>query len=265
MLIDWMRSGQSELAPEKQGVVVNISEFAVLERELSARFKARRGFCLATLNLDHVVKLRDDSSFHAAYLAHDFVTADGNPIVWLSKIAKSPVSLMAGADLIWPIVDLAASSGIRVALLGSTAETLERSARQMRERHPNLEIVACIAPPMEFDPTGELADTYIAELAKADAGLCFLALGAPKQELFAAHAATRADRIGFVSIGAGLDFIAGQQKRAPAIVRKFAAEWLWRLMSNPRRLGVRYARCVAVMPRLIWFALKVRLENHKDT
>jgi exopolysaccharide biosynthesis WecB/TagA/CpsF family protein len=107
-----------------------------------------------------------------------------------------------------------------------------------------------------------LADTYILQLEYGDIGLCFLALGAPKQELFAAHAVSKLDHVGFVSIGAGLDFIAGTQTRAPKIIRLIAAEWLWRLLTNPRRMGLRYAHCIEVMPRLSWSAMKVRL-NYK--
>lgn len=229
--------------------------------DIRAHFEDRRGFSLATLNLDHVVKLRDDQAFRAAYVAHSHVTADGNPIVWLSKIARTPVSLLAGADLISPLADVAAATHTRVALLGSTEATLTQAADALAARHPGLEVVACIAPPMGFDPVGPLADDYIAQMEAANVGLCFLALGAPKQELFAAHAAPKAGGIGFVSIGAGLDFIAGTQKRAPKFVRLLAAEWLWRLLTNPKRLALRYARCFGVLPRLLRSALKARRIN----
>ena len=56
--------------------------------------------------------------------------------------------------------------------------------------------------------------------------------------------------MGFVSVGAGLDFIAGHQRRAPAWVRRLAMEWLWRMLSEPRRLGVRYLQCAIALPRL---------------
>jgi N-acetylglucosaminyldiphosphoundecaprenol N-acetyl-beta-D-mannosaminyltransferase len=86
-------------------------------------------------------------------------------------------------------------------------------------------------------------------------------LGAPKQELFAAHAVSKVDTVGFISIGAGLDFIAGTQTRAPKFIRLIAAEWLCRLLTNPQRLGMRYARCIAVMPQFCWCALKARLKS----
>ena len=54
---------------------------AALLSDLGACLQAGRGFALATLNLDHAVKLRADPAFRAAYLAQTHVVADGNPIV----------------------------------------------------------------------------------------------------------------------------------------------------------------------------------------
>jgi UDP-N-acetyl-D-mannosaminuronic acid transferase (WecB/TagA/CpsF family) len=64
--------------------------------------------------------------------------------------------------------------------------------------------------------------------------------------------------MGFASIGAGLDFIAGKQPRAPLWVRRLALEWLWRALSSPRRMLPRYARCVAILPGLMREAWRLR-------
>jgi exopolysaccharide biosynthesis WecB/TagA/CpsF family protein len=64
--------------------------------------------------------------------------------------------------------------------------------------------------------------------------------------------------MGLAGIGAGLDFLAGTQHRAPRLVRRLALEWLWRMLSQPRRLGPRYARCAALLPSLALDALRLR-------
>ena len=86
------------------------------------------------------------------------------------------------------------------------------------------------------------------------ARLCILARGAPKQEMFAARGTERLP--GFVSIGAGLDFIAGTQRRAPRWVRQIAVEWFWRMACDPRRLALRYWSCVLILPELVLAALR---------
>lgn len=245
----------------RQGVTVNVATRAELLADLEQRLRRRAGFCLATLNLDHVAKLGTSPDFAQAYLDHSHVTADGNPIVWLSRLAGQQVDLLPGSDLIAPVAALAAQTGVPVALLGSTESALARAAGALEARFPGLETAVCIAPPMGFDPAGAQADAYIDTLRASGAGLCFVALGAPKQEIFAARASRQLPQMGFLSIGAGLDFLSGRQHRAPRLVRLLAAEWLWRLALNPRRLARRYAGCIAILPRLFGQALGARLRR----
>lgn len=239
-------------------VQVTVPDRAGLLDDLAHHMAQGRGFALATLNLDHVVKLRQSPEFSHAYLAHTHVTADGNPIVWLCRLARQPVALIPGSELIVPLAEVAARQGVPVALVGSTQETLALATKQLEQRVPGLEVVLQLAPPMGFDPTGAEADAIIAEIGDSGAGVCFLALGAPKQEQLAARAHLDLPGVGFVSIGAGLDFIAGSQRRAPRLVRMLAAEWLWRLVSNPKRLAARYGACLWVLPGLTLEALRER-------
>ncbi len=239
-------------------VVVNVPDRTSLMNDLETRLKKRKGFCIATLNLDHVVKFHRDRAFREAYTRHSHITADGNPIVWLSRLAGHPVHLVPGSELIEPVARMAARLGTPVAMFGSTREALDKAARTLTARHPGLKVVSRIAPPMGFDPTGPEADAFIEEIGASGARLCFLALGAPKQELFAVRAHERLPHMGWLSIGAGLDFIAGTQVRAPRFMRAIGAEWLWRLAGNPRRLAGRYWACIMILPNLTWAALRAR-------
>lgn len=239
-------------------VTVTVPSRKNLLQDLRRRLDQGRGFSIATLNLDHVVKLRRDPAFRQAYSDHSHITADGRPVVWLSCLSGSNLALITGSDLVDPLSALCAEIGAPVALMGTTAEVLERAAESLKAKYPGLTVVAQIAPPMGFDPKGPAAETVMTKIAESGARVCFLALGAPKQEIFAARAAKAHPCIGFVSVGAGLDFIAGTQRRAPRIVRALAAEWLWRLAINPWRLAGRYAACIAVLPRLLFQALAAR-------
>lgn len=252
-MIDW--TGNDDAASM---VRVNVRSQRELLDDLGNRLADGRGFSIATLNLDHIVKLDRDTAFRNAYLGHSHVTADGNPVVWLSRLAGRQIELIPGSDLIRPLVRLAAEKGVPLALFGATEEALEKSAGALQRAEPGVTIAARISPPMGFDPEGPEADAAIAQLGRSGAGLCLLALGAPKQEIFAARAALQLPDMGFVSIGAGLDFLAGSQKRAPRWVRALAAEWIWRLAGNPRRLARRYADCLVVLPGEAMAALRGR-------
>lgn len=239
-------------------IEVNLANWKALEMAVRTRLDQRSGFALATLNLDHLVKLRRDRRFAEAYRCHDLVTADGNPVVWTCNLSGQEVDLLPGADCILPLAGIAHDMGVGIALLGSTEGTLEGAARTIRDHVPGIEILRSIAPEMGYDPMGEAAAGHLAQLQSDGVGLCFLALGAPKQEILAIRGREIAPSVGFVSIGAGLDFLAGRQARAPRWVRRLALEWVWRLASDPRRLLGRYVRSAAILPGLLIRAMLQR-------
>ena len=239
-------------------VEVNTPTRDALFHTLRDKLGTGAGFALATLNLDHLTKLPVDAQFAAAYRAHDLVVADGRPIVWLSQIARQPVELMPGSDLILPLCDLCAELDVSIALMGSSDAALEGAAAALKERTPGLRVSFIHAPPYGFDPEGAQADDILRDLAASGAGLCFIALGAPKQEMFAARGRSVAPSVGFASIGAGLDFLSGHQVRAPKVMRMLALEWLWRALQSPRRMVPRYAKCFAILPGLLMQAWRQR-------
>ncbi len=252
------RPDADELAGAGVLSLVDVPTSAALLAELEHRFAKGRGFAVATLNLDHIVKLRRDPRFRRAYAAQTHVVADGNPVVWLSHVAgQHDVRLVPGSELIRPVAELAARMGVPVAFLGSTEPVLRNAAERLQADYPGLKVAACLAPPMGFDPESGAADAMLDQVAASGARLCFLALGAPKQEVLAARGFARHPDLGFLSIGAGLDFIVGHQVRAPLWVRRIAMEWLWRMLTNPRRLAKRYFDCAVVLPGLLLEARRV--------
>ncbi|MGF1551788.1 MAG: WecB/TagA/CpsF family glycosyltransferase [Paracoccaceae bacterium] len=229
--------------------------------DLDARLAGGTGFAVATVNLDHLVKLRHDPSFRAAYARHTHVTADGRPVVWLAGLAGRSVELVTGSDLIEPLLGLAARQGRAVAFVGATEATLAAAERALAGRVPGLRVACRIAPRHGFDPEGAEADAVLDRVAESGARVVLLALGAVRQERLAARGLDRLDGVGFVSIGAGLDFYAGTQVRAPRWMRRLAIEWLWRLSGDPRRLGRRYLDCAMLLPRLAVAAVERRSQT----
>ena len=117
-------------------VRVNMPDPSLLLAEITRRLRNGQGFALATINLDHLVKLRQDESFRDAYAAQDLVVADGNPIVWLSRLASHPVGLVTGSDLVIPLARLAATENVGVALVGTTDKALAAAAEEIQRRAP---------------------------------------------------------------------------------------------------------------------------------
>lgn len=242
-------------------IEVNCASAEALLKAIADRLRRGEGFAGATINIDHLDQIGRDAAFRRAYAAQDLVVADGNPVVWLSRIAGRPVSLAPGSDLVVPIARVAAEAAAPVALIGSTPQALAAAADALRAAAPGLDIVLCVSPGFPFDPEGEEADAILGRLGAAGVRLAFLALGAPRQERLAARGRLALPGCGFVSVGAGLDFLSGHQRRAPRWVRRARMEWLWRAAGNPRRLALRYARGFTILPGHAWRALRLRRET----
>jgi len=211
-----------------------------------------------TLNLDHVVKMRKDAMFRAVYRRAGLITADGFPIVLACRLQGKRLSRVAGSDLIAPISAEAARCGKSIYLFGSRLQVLIKASQLLHERNTGLTIAGVFAPPQGFNPTSEEARRCIATIGNSGADLCFVALGAPKQELFADHGKRLLPNVSFVCIGAGLDFIAGVQVRAPHWMQRWGLEWLWRAASDPQRLLYRYILCMGALPGFLARAALVR-------
>jgi len=234
------------------GWPVNITNITELKGRLAAELMgSSASFMVCTLNLDHLVKLRRNVEFRKAYSRAKFVTADGFPIVMLASLSGSSVELTTGSDSIEPMCEMAVQCDFPIFLVGSTLAVLSASASILAASHPGLDIRGVFAPPYGFDPTSQLADEIIETISLSGARICFVALGAPRQEIFSARATEKTSRICFLPIGAALDFIAGSQIRAPRVLQHLKLEWAWRFALNPIRYFGRYSQCAIIFLELI--------------
>ena len=231
------------------GQAVNMPSMAHVVRDAVRRVQGGRGFTLFTLNLDHLVKRREHAGFRAAYARADFITADGAPVVKMARRQGASLERTTGADLVLPLCEAAAAAKVPVYLFGATEPSLRTAAARLKMAIPDLDIRGSDSP-QDFDPGSDQALEAGARIAASGAKICFVALGAPKQELFADRMAGTGDGVGYVCIGAALDFLAGEQQRAPVLFQRTGLEWAYRLLTNPRRLGLRYARCALLYARL---------------
>jgi exopolysaccharide biosynthesis WecB/TagA/CpsF family protein len=252
-------AGPNRVGFQVGGAVVDLLSLDAAVACVEAALGEGRSLALFTLNLDHAVKIRSSAAFAEAYRRADHVSADGFPIVFAGTLLGHRVSRATGADLVVPAARVAAALGRPVMLCGSTTATVARAAEALGAAAPRLIVADAMAPSMRFDPFGAEATALIERIRASGAGLVFLAFGAPKQEFFAIRAREECPGVVFLPVGAALDFLAGEQRRAPPWMRRAHLEWAFRLGSDPRRLGPRYAQCLALAPVLFADALRRRL------
>jgi N-acetylglucosaminyldiphosphoundecaprenol N-acetyl-beta-D-mannosaminyltransferase len=202
---------------------------------------ARAGGTVFTPNVDHVVLAEDDVAFRTAYAATRLSLVDGMPVLWACRALGQPVpEKISGADLVAPLLAMAAERGWRVFLLGSTPEVLARVDALMRVRCPNLQLVGNASPDVDMRAPAETRRPVWECVAAARPDLVLIALGSPKGELWAHEARDVLRPAVLLGIGAALDFLTGAARRAPGWVSRLGLEWLYRLLHEPRRLWRRY-------------------------
>jgi N-acetylglucosaminyldiphosphoundecaprenol N-acetyl-beta-D-mannosaminyltransferase len=200
---------------------------------------ASRYVCVAAVN--NVMHAYDDPAFRDIMNDADLVTPDGMPLVWgLRRLGVPSATRVYGPDLMPEILTRAQVCQIPVGFLGGTPRTLEALLAAVRSRWPDLPIAYAWSPP--FAALDAERDTEVVETINASgARILFVGLGCPKQEIWmAAHR----NRIGavMVGVGAAFDFLAGQKRQAPRGMQRLGFEWLFRLVTEPRRLARRYLR-----------------------
>lgn len=193
-----------------------------------------------TPNVDNVVRLERDQDFKQRYVQADFMFADGMPIVWASRWLGHPLpERVTGADLFVALCQVAVRQHWKIFVLGGRPGTEDFLLTRFGACYPGLDI-EIFCPSMSFDPLGE-EGTAAAERIRACAPrIVFVCLGMPKQELWSFRFADSLPGGVVMCVGAAMEFALGLRSRAPAWVQRSGVEWLWRLLSNPRRLWRRY-------------------------
>jgi N-acetylglucosaminyldiphosphoundecaprenol N-acetyl-beta-D-mannosaminyltransferase len=168
----------------------------------------------------------------------------------MARALGSPLpARVAGADLVPALAARCAALGHRLFLLGGAPGVAARAAIRLAAGSPGLEVAGTLAPPRSAleDPAARAAIAGAIRASRAEVVL--VALGAPRQERFAAAEGERTGAAALVAVGGALDMAAGDRRRAPPPLRRSGLEWAWRLALEPRRLARRYlVEDLAVLP-----------------
>lgn len=207
---------------------------------------------VVTPNVDHTVLLSENPEFRAAYDDAHMVLADGHPIVWASRILGRPLpERVPGSELVPRLFDSYAKSGqLNVFLLGAGEGVAVRAAARIKQQWPNVHTVGVYSPPLGFENDADETSYILGRIALTRPDVVVVGLGAPKQEIWVHQNADRLEAKVALCVGATIDFLAGEKKRAPVWMQRTGVEWLHRMLSEPQRLVKRYARDAIVFPRL---------------
>ncbi len=128
----------------------------------------------------------------------------------------------------------------------------DRAAQNIEERWPAVHVVGAYSPPLGFEKDSQQNQIIVKMIAAARPDVLVVGLGAPKQELWVHAHRDQVSAPVALCVGAAIDFLAGEKPRAPRWMRRIGIEWLHRMVSEPRRLAIRYLRDAWIFPQLVW-------------
>ena len=186
--------------------------------------------------------LADTEPAYKSLLAQSGVNLpDGKPLVTVLNRLEGPgqpFGQVRGPSFFVKCLDEGRTQDVRHFFLGGSSELLESLKDAVERRFPGVQIVGMISPP--FRPLTDLERVeQDAEVKASRANVVWVGLGTPKQD-FEAQRICDECGITTAAVGAAFDFVAGTKPEAPEWMRRLSLEWVFRLMSEPRRLWRRY-------------------------
>jgi N-acetylglucosaminyldiphosphoundecaprenol N-acetyl-beta-D-mannosaminyltransferase len=216
--------------------------------------------------LKHVVTVNSEIFVYAhenkeleTILKHSVNTIDGRVLQFLCSLLYEGVALqkLSGSDFIYDLAERAARHGERIFLLGAEAHSNRGAIDALVARFPHL-VIDGYSPPF---CSSILQPEWNEAIHRRIAGFCpthlVVCFGPPKQEMWISQHADRLFKIGVrcaYGLGGTLDFVSGRKRRAPKWIQRVGAEWLFRLLSEPRQRIGRTAK----MFKMFHFALRYR-------
>lgn len=205
---------------------------------------------VVTPNVDHIVVMEKDEEFSKLYREADLVLTDGKPLIWISKLHGTPIKeKISGSDFFPELCGLAAKQGYSIFILGAAEGIAAKAAKNLQKKYPGLQIAGTYSPPFAFEENEEELQKIQDMIRAANPTILAVSLGSPKGEKFIYR---HKDAYGVplsISIGATIDFEAGNVKRAPKWMSDHGLEWLYRMAKEPKRLAKRYVvDAVEILP-----------------
>jgi N-acetylglucosaminyldiphosphoundecaprenol N-acetyl-beta-D-mannosaminyltransferase len=207
---------------------------------IEAWAKLRRPNFVCCTSVNGVLAAQDDPRLLKIFRQAGLVTPDGMPLAWIARArGHAGVRRVYGPDLMLSCCDQFRSWGCTHYLYGGAEGVPELLAEKLRDRFPGIRIVGAYSPPFrELIP--EESAKSLKQINESAPDIVWVGLGAPKQDLWMAENASKIESSILMGVGAAFDFHAGLKKQAPAWMGRSGLEWLFRLLSEPRRLGSRY-------------------------
>lgn len=176
------------------------------------------------------------------------IIPDGIGTVLSARILGTPVKeKIAGIEVMEEVIEFCEDKGKSIYLLGAKQEVLDLCITNLRNKYPKLNIVG------SHDGYFNIEDcnTILSDIEKTQPYCIFVAMGAPRQEIFITKYMHSLPCSIFMGVGGSFDIFSGNLRRAPRWMINFGVEWLYRVVKEPWRL-----KRLSSIPKFIYIAVR---------
>ena len=223
------------------GIYIDNMDASEIAEHVFECVKKRTPVQIVGVNVDQIVTVNKITTSKRIFLDAEVVFIDGKPIKWMCWLLGRKVKArITGPDLMEYICKKGASQELKVFLLGAGPGVAKKCGDILEAKYPGIHAVGSYSPPFGFQNDDAEIQKINTMLRNSGADLLFVGMGSPKQDIFIYENMRKYDIPVSFSMGAALDFIAGNVKRAPRWMVRCGLEWVHRISQNPKRLWKRY-------------------------
>lgn len=234
------------------GVRISVVNFNSALSYLFENMKTARGNYICAANVHTTVTAHEDESYRLVQNNSFLTLPDGKPLSIIGKKKGfTTMDRVTGPDFLEEVLRRTENTELKHYFYGTTQDNLDAFLNKVRELFPRLNIVG--AEPSVFRPLSkEEENELIYRINKTKADFVWIALGAPRQEIFCNKLSKKTNAV-WVAVGGAFNVISGVIPRAPQGLQDHGLEWLYRLSKEPRRLFKRY---FVTNTKFLWYLAK---------
>lgn len=234
------------------GVDISVVNFDSAQKYLFDNFDLARGKYICAANVHTTVTAHEDTNYRRVQNSSFMTLPDGKPLsVVGKKRGKNSMGRVTGSDFLEEVLKSTENTEMKHYFYGTTQENLDSFISVVKQKYPNLKIVG--VEPSVFRPLStQEEDELLERINGSESDFVWVALGAPRQEIFCNKLSGRSNAV-WVAVGGALNVISGVIPRAPQWMQDHGLEWFYRFMKEPKRLFKRY---FVTNSKFLWYLFR---------
>lgn len=209
---------------------------SLVEEAISKRQK--KYICVCPVST--IMECKRDKRVLTSVNCADLATPDGMAVVWIGRmLGHKNIKRVYGPELMQAICGVSAKNGYKNYLYGSSSDVLAKLRGELDKQYSGIIISGSFSPPFR-QLTQEEDEGIVEDINRSNPDIVWVGLGSPKQDLWMYEHRDRINASVMIGVGAAFDFLSGVKPQAPRWMRDNGLEWLFRLITEPKRLWHRY-------------------------